>query len=131
MNVRRYGKRFGEGAERAAERRRREDSAPRLAETVPNVESLELSIQESRGGVPIPESAHLRKIPVKYAPALFVLPCMDTACREGGHDVTQAILDALKSGNAVFEGEHTCAGQSGGAECQRVLHYTARASYQE
>ncbi|HEY8943384.1 MAG TPA: hypothetical protein VIM73_03935 [Polyangiaceae bacterium] len=127
--MRRYGRRHGEAEERTAERRRREDSAPRLVERVPNVESLRLELRERRAGVVLPESAHVRPIPVAYAPALFDLPCLDSACKDGGHDLTETFIQALQSGKASFTGEHAWHGQTGTAECQRILEYTATATY--
>jgi hypothetical protein len=127
--VSRFNQRRGEVQERAAERRRREEAAPRLAERVPKLESLKLEVQELRAGAAIPESTHVRRIPVPHAAALFDLPCLDSFCKDGGHDVTQQILRHLERGETKFEGEDACRGQTGNAGCQRVLRYTAFATY--
>lgn len=128
--MRRYGRRHhGEADERAAERRRREDSAPRLIEQVPNLESVRLELREHRAGVFLPESVHVRPIPVMHAPALFDLPCLDTGCKDGGHDLTESFIRAFQAGTAHLTGEHACRGQTGGAECQRVLNYVVTATY--
>lgn len=124
-----FRQRQTEAAARSAERRRREDAAPRLREEVPALETLRLEIQERRADTLIAESSHLRKIPVEFAPALFELPCHDAFCTEGGHDMTQLILRALKSGQTAFEGEDACNGHTGTAPCQRVLRYVATATY--
>ena len=125
----RFRQRQTEAAERTAERRRREDDAQRLKDEVPKLSTLVLEIQEHRTGTVVLESTHIRRIPVEFAPALFELPCQDSFCKQGGHDVTQAMLRALQSGSTSFEGEHACAGQTGTAECQRVLRYVAKATY--
>jgi hypothetical protein len=124
-----FRQRQSEAAARAAERRRREDAAPRLRDQVPALETLRLDIQERRAETLIAETSHTRRIPVEHAPALFELPCHDAFCTEGGHDVTQVIVRALQSGQTEFEGEDACNGHTGTAPCQRVLRYVATASY--
>src|SRR5260221_5777003 len=121
--------RRGDAAERYAERRRREEEAPRLTSAIPNLESLRLEIEERRAGGALSEAAHVRRIVVERAPALFVLPCHDSACKEGGHDVTLQIMRSLPEGSTRFTGEHPCAGQVGSAECRRVLVYVGIATY--
>lgn len=127
--MRRYGRRHGEAEERTAERRRREDGAPRLSERVPNLETLRLELREKRAGIFLPESVHVRPIPVAHAPALFELPCLDTGCKDGGHDLTETFVSQLQAGITNFTGEHACRGQTGTAECQRVLEYVVTATY--
>ena len=77
-------RRFGEAAQRATERRRREDEAERLRNAVPKLDSLRLEIEERRMGGVVAEASHIRRIVVESAPALFVLPCLDRECKEGG-----------------------------------------------
>jgi hypothetical protein len=127
--VSRFRTRNFEAAQRAAERRRREDEAERLAAVVPELDSLRLEIEERRGGVALPESTHIKRVSVPHAPALFEIPCLDTWCKDGGHDVTHEILRQLRSGATQFEGEHGCSGRSGAADCQRILRYVAIATY--
>jgi hypothetical protein len=122
-------RRFGEAAQRASERRRREDEAARLKGEVPKLETLRLEIEEKQGGSIVPESTHIKRVQVEHAPALFALPCHDRECKEGGHDVTEAILRALRSGQTRFEGNHSCQGRLGEAECGRTLHYVGVATY--
>ena len=122
-------RRHSEAAQRFAERRKREDEAPRLKTVVPNLESLKLDIEEHRAGGAVGDAGHIRRVVVEHAPALFVLPCGDTSCKEGGHDVTQAILRSLENGEEKFEGEDSCSGQVGTATCGRVLRYNATATY--
>lgn len=124
-------RRNDEAAQRAAERRQREDAAPRLKATVPQLESLRLEVQETRAGIANSEAAHIRHIVVAHAPALFVVPCHDTQCKDGGHDVTASILYALRSREQRFEGEDPCRGYVGTSNCARVLRYTGVAQYGE
>lgn len=121
--------RHSEIAMRAAERRRREDEAPRLATRVPTLESLRLEIEERRPGAVSPDVQHVKRVPVEFAPALFDLTCCDRSCKDGGHDITRSIMIELERGATEFEGEDTCHGALGSAPCSRVLHYKAYASY--
>ena len=123
-----YG-RNGEAAQRFAERRQREDAAGRLHERVPSLESLKIEVEERRAGGTLPDASHIRRVVVDSAPALFILPCGDHSCKDGGHDVTYAILRSLEQGQTVFEGEDVCIGALGSAQCSRVLHYKGIATY--
>ncbi len=125
----RFRNRQSEAQQRSAERRQREDEAPRLLEEVPKLKTLCLRIQEHNVHGPIGESKYVRHIPVAHAAALVELPCMDSYCEDGGHDVTREILRALSSGETQFEGEDPCHGHTKTADCKRVLHYVAEATY--
>ncbi len=111
---------------RFAERRRREDDAPRLGAEVPNLLSLKLEIDE-RGGSATPK--YTRRIMVETAPALFFLPCGDPRCVDGGHDVTSTVMRALRSRAETFDGADDCSGSVGSSPCSRVLHFEAIAEY--
>jgi len=122
-------RRNNEASERHAQRRRREDEAPRLIATVPNLMSLKLQLQESKGDVTVAETGHIRHVVVAHAPLLFDMPCRDPACKDGGHDLTSAIVRELKAGQTRFEGEHACTGYVNDGPCERVLRYIATATY--
>ena len=115
---------------RTAERRQREDEAPRLAATIPALQGLRLEVLEHSSNVSHPEHTHVRHVVVANAPALFVIPCHDAQCKDGGHDLTQEILAALLRRNARFEGEDVCRGMVGDTGCSRILGYVAVATYQ-
>jgi hypothetical protein len=119
-----------EVARRTAERRLREDEAPRLAATIPALQGLRLEVLEHSSSISHPEHTHVRHVVVASAPALFVMPCHDAQCKDGGHDLTQEILAGLRRRNARFEGEDVCRGMVGSAGCSRVLEYVAVATYQ-
>ena len=115
---------------RTAERRQREDDAPRLTEAVPALQGLRLEVLEHSSSISHPQHTHVRHVVVASAPALFVMPCHDTQCKDGGHDLTQEILAALSRRNAHFKGEDVCRGMVGSAGCSRTLGYVAVATYQ-
>lgn len=116
-------------AERTTERRRREDEAPRLIAVVPDLESLRLEVSERRGDLGIADASHIRRVVVEHAPALFLIPCGESSCRDGGHDITRAVLRGLEQKATKFEGDDPCDGQTGTAPCSRTLVFTAYATY--
>jgi hypothetical protein len=118
-----------EGAARFAERRQRENEAPRLRDAVPNLATLRLDVEERRGSVSVAESKHVRHVVVDHAPALFALVCGDSACKDGGHELTSQIMRNLQSGQAEFDVEDECLGSVGTATCHRVIHIHATATY--
>ena len=120
-----------EAADRFAERRRRENEAPRLSDIVPRLETLRLEVRETRGGAVLSGMAYVRPVVVARAPALFELVCQDPACRDGGHDLTMSVLRNLREGLERFQGDDACRGQVGSADCRRILEYTATATYRK
>jgi hypothetical protein len=124
-----YYRKKSEAAERALARREQEDKAPRLSAEVPKLTNLRLEVEEHEGTSRRPEQNHVRHVVVTSAPALFVLPCGDTRCKDGGHDITREVLRALRSGETRFEGTDACQGSQGSGVCARVLHYVAIAQY--
>ena len=122
-------RRQSEAALRYADRRRREDEAPRLITEVPHLDSLRLELVEGRLDAPGSEGAHVRKVVVATAPALFEILCQDAACRDGGHDLTGVFLRALRAGTTRFQGEDSCRGQVGSAACRRTLRFVGLATY--
>lgn len=124
-----FRSRSTEASQAAAERRQREDRAPRLLAEVPALATLKLELEELRQGASVPETVHVKHVAVAHAPALFDLPCLDTTCSGGGHDVTTQVLAALRSGSTKFQGEHACNGTTRTAPCTRVLRYVGIATY--
>lgn len=106
-----------------------EDEAPRLRAMFPRLTSLRLDVRERRVGAPVPEAGYIRRIVLETAPALFLLPCGDPSCRNGGHDVTQEVLRGLRAGMERLEGQDACMGQTGTAQCRRELEYIGIAAY--
>lgn len=118
-----------EGAARFAERRLREDESPRLKDAVPNLETLRLEIEERRGSVSVAETKHVKIVPVQHAPALFVLVCGDSSCKDGGHELTSQVMRHLSNGQTSFEVDDECLGSVGTATCHRIVHLKATATY--
>lgn len=116
-------------AQRAQERRDRENQSPRLSAEMPNVKGLRLEIEERSAGSPVAEPKHVKRVVVEHAPALFLLPCGDSRCDGGGHDITHMVMRSLRMSDAHFEGEDPCHGTVGTAPCNRTLHYVADAEY--
>jgi hypothetical protein len=114
---------------RFAERRRREDEARRLHDEVPHLRTLKLEVEEHRREATIAETRHVRHIIVDRAPALFELPCNDPACREGGHDMTDAMTQRLRAQSTDFVLEDVCMGDVRGAPCGRVIRVLTTATY--
>jgi hypothetical protein len=116
-------------AQRFAERRQREDSAPRLSSEIPGLTSLCLSIEENSDATTVSRPKHLRRVVVDRAPALFIIPCGDPRCTDGGHDITNAIMAALSRRQTTFQGEDKCNGYLGTSPCTRLLRFEAVAEY--
>jgi hypothetical protein len=115
----------------ATERMEREDQAKRLLEEVPSLKSLRMTVRHRRGEMGFSASEFVKVVIVSRAPALFVIPCGDPHCRDGGADVTQEVLRALRTGKQSFEGTAHCSGALGTAShsCTTVMTYTCEATY--
>jgi hypothetical protein len=74
---------------------------------------------------------HTRRLVVERAPALFLIPCGDPSCREGGYDISSVLLRGLRDGRTEIRGEDTCHGNVGTADCGRVLRFAAFAEYRD
>jgi hypothetical protein len=123
--------RMNPGAERQAQRREREDSAPRLLKEVPDALGLDLRISECRLDNKTPEHSFIKRVVVEHAAAHFEIPCGNPECKDGGHDVTYDIIRAMRAKQESFEGENECMGTVGStnAPCGRTLRYVATARY--
>jgi hypothetical protein len=117
----------GVQAQRFAERRRREDDAPRLRDQVPTLDTLRLDI-EDRSGV-ADGTKHTRRVVVGRAPALFLVPCSDSRCSGDEHDLTTVVMRALRAGETAFSGGDECRGSVGDSPCPHALRFTASATY--
>lgn len=113
-------------AQRFADRRRREEEAPRLSSRVPDLVSLRLEIEERTG---LGGTKHVRPVFIDRAPALFLIQCGDPRCLDGEHDLTWAIMRALEARQTTFSGTDECRGTIGSSRCVRVLHFSGTAEY--
>ncbi len=118
-----------EAALRFAERRRREDDAARLSQQAPHLVALTVHFFDRSAGGTVPDAKHTRRIVVENAPALFLVPCGDRTCADGGHDLTWAIMRSLDAREVELEGEHPCRGSAGAGACTRTLSYKGVATY--
>ena len=118
-------------SERATERMQREDEASRLADEVPNLTSLRIAIAHQRSELGFGGTEHVKVVVVPRAPALFFIPCGDPHCKEGGHDITDSVMRALRSNRTEFEGRDSCHGSLGTAEsrCTSYITYRGTATY--
>jgi hypothetical protein len=117
---------FNAATQRAVERRRIEDDAPRLAAEVPALRSARILIVEQ---VPTGSTRHTRHVIVSRAPALFIVPCGDPSCLEGGHDITAHVMSAFRRRLSKAEGEDGCGGSCGSAPCGRSIRFELSAEY--
>ena len=114
---------------RFADRRQREDEAPRLSTQVPDLASLKFEIEERYGAG---ATKHTRRVVVDRAPALFLVPCGDPRCTDSEHDLTGAVMIALRAHRTSFDGDDECGGtlgSAGNAFCSRTVHFHATAEY--
>jgi len=123
--------RYSEAASRAQDRRDREDTAARLHTIVPEITSLVLELSEFRGEGSAPLMSYRKLVVVARAPALFELRCSDTDCSDGGHNLTRAIMSALRERATDFSGRDVCFGHRRNESCGRRLEYHAVATYED
>ncbi len=117
-----------EAAQRFAERRQREDEAPRLRDRVPSLATLRLEVTDGQG-VTDAGPKHSRIVIVDTAPALFSLTCGNDGCRDGGHDLTSSVMRGLIAGSTRFDVEDRCNGNRGSADCGRTVRVQVTATY--
>ena len=113
-------------AQRFADRRQREDDAPKLSSQVPSLISLKLEVEERTG---VGGTKHIRRFLIDRAPALFLVACGDPRCIDGEHDLTLEVMHALRDRKTSFSGRDECRGAIGSSPCQRVLHFDGTAEY--
>lgn len=125
-------RRNNEAAERARERRQREDAAPRLAAEVPALRTMRLTVSFRRGETLVSDATYVRVVVVANAAALFDIPCSDPYCQGGGHQATQEIIDSLRARKTKFQGEIPCYGSVGSSatRCLSALVYQVEATYE-
>ncbi len=121
-------RRMSQAAAHFEERRQREHGAPRLRDRVPSLATLRFDIVEDRGSLNA-NPKHTRFIMVETGPALFELACTDPSCRDGGHDLTSAVILGLLEGKSRFEVDRQCRGSVGSVECGRHVHIDVTATY--
>jgi hypothetical protein len=121
-------RRMSEAATRFEERRQREHDAQRLRARVPSLATLRLDVVEGHGAISA-SPKHARIIMVETGPALFELACADPSCRDGGYDLTLAVIRGLLEGKPHFEVDGRCCGNVGSVDCGRNVHVDVTATY--
>lgn len=101
-----------------------EDDAPRLAAAFPWLRSARIEIAEQ---VPNGGSRYIKHIVVARSPALFIIPCGDPLCEDGGHNITAVLMDAFRKRLATASGESYCEGTTGSASCRRSIQFVLTA----
>ncbi|MBW2458744.1 MAG: hypothetical protein JRI68_29870 [Deltaproteobacteria bacterium] len=124
-------RRNADAVARYEERVKREDEAPRLHDEVPRLLTLRIELDECRQDDDSLLLSHARHIVVDRAPARFTILCGDSECVDGGYRLTRQVMNELRSGSTVFEGQEDCGGRRNGEFCLRRVHFTARATYAE
>ena len=110
----------------ATARRQREDNAPRLAAEIPELTALGIRVDE-RSIISAP--TYVRRFVVGQAPAVFLIPCSDPNCSDGGHDISSEVMVALRGKRYRFNGSHTCTGWVGSKPCERTIWFEGEAEY--
>jgi hypothetical protein len=124
-----YRRSTNEAAALRKARRDRELASPRLRDSVPRLRTLHFEVTVQQGGAWLNAARHVKRIAVDHAPALFLIPCTDPDCSDGGHDLTEAVLRSLERGRTRFSAENRCSGKVGDRECGRVVNVAAFAAY--
>lgn len=117
---------FQAATQRSVERREAEEGAPRLIAQVPSLRSARIQITEM---IPTGTTKHIKHVVVASAPALFIIPCGDKACRDGSHDLTAPLMSAFRRRLTSAVGENSCEGTCGTAPCGRSIRYELVAEY--
>lgn len=112
------------------DRWKRENDAPRLNVEVPNLEALRMNLEEFSGGHRIVGTSRIQHVVVAQASSRFEIPCGDSKCEEGGHDLTNEALGHLRAAHEAFGGSSVCSGRVGERACDRMLEYSCQAKYQ-
>jgi hypothetical protein len=110
----------------AMDRRQREDNAPRLVDLLPKLSALSIRVDEHST---VASPKYVRRIVVRSAPAVFLLPCSDANCTDGGHDISGVVMIALRAGQRAFTGSHECTGWIGSNRCSRMIWFEGEAEY--
>ena len=92
------------------------------------MKTLRIRIEECFG---VGSTKYTRLFVVATARALFLVPCGDPRCIDGGHDLTHAVMQALRAKTESFHGNDECMGDLGSSVCLRVLQFDVVAEYAE
>jgi hypothetical protein len=91
-----------------------------LAAAFPWLRSARIEITEHVANA---STSYIKHVVVARAPALFVVPCGDPLCQDGGHNITAVLMDALRRRLATVAGESHCEGAVGNVSCRRSIQF--------
>ncbi len=111
------------------DRWKRENDAPRLKDEVPKLQTVRMNLEEYSGGHSVAGTSRIQHVVVAQASSRFEIPCGDSKCEEGGHDITRDALAQLRAARPEFEGSSVCVGHVGERPCERQLKYSVQAKY--
>ena len=97
-----------------------------MAAELPLLRSARIEIVENVANGSTKYSKH---VVVARSPVLFIIPCGDPACKDGGHDITSEVMRAFRQHLASAVGESACGGTTGSAQCRRSIQFTVTAQY--
>jgi hypothetical protein len=97
-----------------------------LAAELPLLRSARLEIVEN---VTNGTTKYAKHIVVARSPVLFIIPCGDPTCKDGGHDITTEVMHAFRRHLQSAVGESACGGTTGSAQCRRSIQFTLTAEY--
>lgn len=118
-------------AAQSAERSRRELEAPLLRSEVPDLTGLSIEVVEGGQGGNMPDTRHVRRFVLSTARALFLIPCGNVLCQGGGHDITDAVMGALRSHRPEQVGDSPCSGSVDATPCTRSVHFIVRGTFED
>jgi hypothetical protein len=111
------------------ERWDRENATPRLKDAVPELVSLRLVMVEMRGDYSVNGTRRVQHVVVATASARFEIPCGESGCNDGGHDLSRTAMSHLRDGRSSFSGTSECNGALNHRPCDRRLDYSFEATY--
>jgi hypothetical protein len=97
-----------------------------LAAELPLLRSARIEIVEN---VANGSTKYTKHVVVARSPVLFIIPCGDPACKDGGHDITNEVMRAFRQHLKSAVGESSCGGTTGSAQCRRSIQFTVTAEY--
>jgi len=121
--------RWKEQSHRRSERWDRENAAPRLKQLVPSLKGLRLTLVEQRAERDISGTRRTQHVMVDTASTRFEIPCGETDCDGGGHDLSRIAASQLSERRGAFGGKSECHGYIKERPCDRHLEYAFVAEY--
>jgi hypothetical protein len=97
-----------------------------LAAELPLLRSAKIVVVENSSNG---STKYVKHVVVARSPVLFIIPCGDPACQDGGHDITSEVMHAFRRQLVSAEGESACGGTTGSVPCRHNIQFTLSAEY--